>query len=165
MIYIFHSRFIRVEEQAMSKILLDPQEEYIILPVRVVEKLVRYALTLCQDRCPTERDPETCIYLVKLCKLLGLGGPPCLEEYENFSPMTFRTVIKDIERKYGMRIEEFLRRMRSRGPRSLEENTDLMEAEFALGVMKAMSKKVHIYVVKGSEVRISIEKETKGHGT
>ncbi|NPA70131.1 MAG: hypothetical protein GXO26_04920 [Crenarchaeota archaeon] len=149
----------------MSKILLDPQEEYIILPVRVVEKLVRYALTLCQDRCPTERDPETCIYLVKLCKLLGLGGPPCLEEYENFSPMTFRTVIKDIERKYGMRIEEFLRRMRSRGPRSLEENTDLMEAEFALGVMKAMSKKVHIYVVKGSEVRISIEKETKGHGT
>ncbi len=149
----------------MSKILLDPHEEYIILPVRVVEKIVRYALALCQDRCPTERDPEACIYLVKLCKILGLGGPPCLEEYENFSPTTFRSVVRDIERKYSMKIDEFLRKVRSRGPRNLEENADLMEAEFAIGVMKALSKRTQIYLVKGSDIKISIEKESHRHGT
>ncbi len=137
-----------------TRVVLDPQEDYVIIPLHILEKIVRYALTLCQDRCPTERDPEACIYLVKLCKILGLGEPPCISEYEGFTTITFRNYIREIERKYGMRIEEFLRRVRARGPKNLEENTDYIEAEFALGVLKALSKKVEIYVVKGCQLKI-----------
>ncbi len=137
-----------------SKTVLNPNEDYVVLPAYILEKIVRYALTLCQDRCPTERDPETCIYLVRLCKLLGLGEPPCIKDYEDFSALAFKNVIREIERKYGMRIEEFLRRVKVRGPRNLEENTDFIEATFALGVLKSMSKRVEIYVVKGSQIKI-----------
>ncbi len=139
----------------MHGIRLNPTEEYAILPVRVLEKILRYAFTLCQERCPAERDPEACIYLVKLCKILGLGQPPCVEaEYENFSAETFRNIVREIERKYGMRIQEFLKRVRIRGPRSLEESTDYMEAEFAIGVLQLLGKKLEVYIVRGSELRI-----------
>ncbi len=139
----------------MYEVKLNPAEEYVILPVRVLEKILRYALTLCQERCPAERDPEACIYLVKLCKMLGLGQPPCVEaEYENFSVETFRNIVREIERKYGMKIHEFLRRVKVRGPKSLEENTDYMEAEFAIGVLQLLGKKIEVYIVRGSELKI-----------
>jgi len=141
----------------MVKISLDPLEEYAIIPVRVLEKLVRYALATCQDRCPAERDPEACYYLVHLCKILGLGKPPCLEtDYAEFSEDVFINILRDVERKYGVKAQEFLKRVRARGPRSLEENTDFMEAEFAVGMLKVMSncKKNCILVVRGSQIKI-----------
>ncbi len=139
----------------MFELRLNPTEEYVIIPLRVLEKLVRYALTLCQERCPAERDPEACVYLVKLCKLLGLGKPPCVEnEYEDFTIETFRSIVREIERKYGMKIYEFIRRVKLRGPRSLEENTDLLEAEFAVGILQVLSKKLEVYIVRGSDLRI-----------
>ncbi len=139
------------------KIELDPSEEYVILPVRVVEKLIRYALALCQDRCPAERDPEACYYLVQLCRTLGLGRPPCVgSEYSEFTEEVFSNILRDIERKYGMRAQEFLRKVKRRGPKNLEENTDLMEVEFALGVLKVLSssRRGNVVIVRGSQIRI-----------
>lgn len=133
---------------------LDPSEEYVIIPVKVIEKIVRYALSVCQDRCPSERDPETCIYLVSLCKILGLGQPPCIIDYGNYEAKTFNKVIKDLERKYKIKIQEFISTIKKRGPRNLEENIDYMEAEFAIGILKALSNKQHVYIAKGSDIKI-----------
>ncbi len=140
---------------------LDPLEEYVIIPLRVLEKLVRYALAMCQDRCPAERDPEACYYLISLCKILGLGKPPCMEsDYAELSEKAFLSIIREIEHKYGMKIQEFLRRARARGPRSLEERTDLMEAEFAFGMLKILSslRGKSIIIARGSQIEIMEDK-------
>lgn len=63
-------------------------------------------------------------------------------------------MIKDLERKYGMGIEDFVNMIRRRKPRSLEEQTDFMEATFYLGVLKELSNMRSIYIARGSNISI-----------
>ncbi|GEM_PF-315452 len=144
----------------MQNVYVDKDEYYIVLPISIMEKIVRYALTVCQDRCPSDRDPETCLYLVNLSKILGLGKPPCLDDYGSYSEKSFRRIIKNIEEKYRMKIQEFINSRIRKGPKSLDENIDLMEAQFALGVLNAMSSRRKLIIVKGSNIQIIKTSET-----
>jgi hypothetical protein len=61
-------------------------------------------------------------------------------------------LIKDLERKYGMGIDEFINNVRRRKPRSLEEQTDFMEAIFYVGVLNELSNFREIIIAKGSDI-------------
>lgn len=63
-------------------------------------------------------------------------------------------MIRDLEHKYGMSIEDFVNMVRRRKPRSLEEQTDFMEATFYLGVLKELSNMKSIYIAKGSDISV-----------
>ncbi|WP_243678058.1 hypothetical protein [Vulcanisaeta distributa] len=63
-------------------------------------------------------------------------------------------MIKDLERKYSMSIEDFVNMIRKRKPRSLEEQTDFMEATFYLGVLRELSNMRSIYITRGSNISI-----------
>ncbi|WP_243665968.1 hypothetical protein [Vulcanisaeta sp. JCM 16159] len=63
-------------------------------------------------------------------------------------------MIRDLEHKYGMSIEDFVNMVRRRKPRSLEEQTDFMEATFYLGVLKELSNTKSIYIAKGSDISV-----------
>nr|KJR72764.1 MAG: hypothetical protein TU36_00065 [Vulcanisaeta sp. AZ3] len=133
---------------------LNPEEEYAIIPLEILERLIRYATVVCQEHCPAGRDPATCPYIVSITKQLGLGEPPCIKDYGDYKKETFRVMIRDLERKYGMDIEEFINMVRRRKPRSLEEQTDFMEATFYLGVLRELDNLRNIYVAKGSDISL-----------
>ncbi len=136
------------------EIKLDPEEEYAIIPLNVLERILRYALVVCQEHCPVGRDPATCPYIVNLSRRVGLSSPPCINDYGEYRQDNFRVMIRDIERKYGMGIEEFINMVRKRKPRSLEEQTDFMEATFYVGVIKELSNMKTVYIAKGSDIEI-----------
>ncbi|BDR93243.1 hypothetical protein [Vulcanisaeta souniana] len=132
----------------------DPEEEYVIMPLGVLERILRYAMIVCQEHCPAGRDPATCPYIVNLTRQVGLSPPPCLNDYGEYRRETFKVMIKDLERKYNMGIEEFINTVRKRKPRSLEEQTDFMEATFYLGVLRELSNMRNIYIAKGSNINL-----------
>jgi len=129
---------------------LDPDEEYVVLPISILEKLIRYSMSFCENRCPAGRDPGTCIYLTKLAPALGLGHTPCYSDYGVYRRENFERVIKDTEGKYGLDRVSLLKMRRS----TLETEIDLMELEFAIGVLKSMDESKPIYVVKGGDLSI-----------
>ncbi|WP_069808123.1 hypothetical protein [Vulcanisaeta thermophila] len=133
---------------------LDPEEEYVIMPLPVLEKILRYAMVVCQEHCPSGRDPSTCPYIVNLSRELGLSPPPCIKDYGEYTQENFKSLVREVERKYGMGINEFIITLRKRKPRSLEEQVDLMEATFYLGVLKELSDMKGIIVVKGSDIKL-----------
>ncbi|WP_054854205.1 hypothetical protein [Vulcanisaeta distributa] len=133
---------------------LDPEEEYVVMPLSILERILRYAMVVCQEHCPAGRDPATCPYLVNLTRQVGLSPPPCINDYGEYRPETFRVMIRDLEHKYGMSIEDFVNMVRRRKPRSLEEQTDFMEATFYLGVLKELSNMKSIYIAKGSDISV-----------
>ncbi len=137
-----------------SRITLDPEEEYVIMPLSVLEKLVRYALSVCQEQCPMGRDPSVCPYIVSLSRFLGLGEPPCVAEYGGFNREAFQSMIRDLEKKYKMKIEEFVKLIGKRKPRSLEEQSDYMEATFYIGVLNELKHMKRIYLAKGSDINV-----------
>ena len=132
----------------------DPEEEYVIMPLSILERILRYAMVVCQEHCPAGRDPATCPYIVNLTRQVGLSPPPCLNDYGEYRQETFKVMIKDLERKYGMSIEEFINTIRRRKPRSLEEQTDFMEAAFYLGVLRELGNMRSIYITKGSNINL-----------
>ncbi|WP_243680651.1 hypothetical protein [Vulcanisaeta souniana] len=83
-----------------------------------------------------------------------MSPPPCLNDYGEYRRETFKVMIKDLERKYNMGIEEFINTVRKRKPRSLEEQTDFMEATFYLGVLRELSNMRNIYIAKGSNINL-----------
>ncbi len=133
---------------------LDPEEEYVVIPLSILERILRYAMVVCQEHCPAGRDPATCPYIVNLTRQVGLSSPPCLNDYGEYRQETFKVMIKDLERKYGMGIEEFINTVRRRKPRSLEEQADFMEATFYLGVLRELSNMRSIYITKGSNINL-----------
>ena len=133
---------------------LDPDEEYVVMPLSILERILRYAMVVCQEHCPAGRDPATCPYIVNLTRQVGLSPPPCINDYGEYRPETFRVLIKDLERKYGMGIEDFVNMVRRRKPRSLEEQADFMEATFYLGVLRELSNMKSVYITRGSNISI-----------
>jgi len=104
-----------------------------------VEKIVRYAKSHCEDRCPADRDPEVCLALIEMCRSLKLDPPICLEDTKGFTKAYFQAKIREIEKRWGKPVNEVLADFDSRGVKTLEENIDKMEAEFALNALKAIS--------------------------
>ncbi len=105
-----------------------------------LRKLYRYALVHCEEMCPAVRDPETCFLMFQLGALLG-EKPPCADVFGNFTEEVFRRIVSEIEEKYDKPIEEFLREVRSRGPRSLEERSDEIEGSFALAALEVLKRR------------------------
>ncbi|MCD6368368.1 MAG: hypothetical protein J7L38_01060 [Thermoproteales archaeon] len=106
-----------------------------------VKKILDYALAHCRDECPEKRDPYTCVILVKLREILGLEPPPCIEDYGGFDEKTFTALIKDIEKRWGMGIEDVLKELKSKGARTLQDKIDLVDAEFALTVLRILKNR------------------------
>lgn len=129
---------------------MDQDEEYVVLPLKVLQRLVRYSLAFCETRCPAGRDPGTCIYLSKLAPSLGLGNAPCYSDYGTYRRDEFMGTVKKMEAKYGMDHASILKLRRS----TLEMEIDLMELEFALGVVKSMDEKEPIYLARGGDISI-----------
>ncbi len=129
---------------------MDPEEEYVVLPLKVLQRLVKYSLAFCETRCPAGRDPGTCIYLSELSPALGLGNAPCYSDYGKYRREEFVRTVKAVESKYGMDHASLLKLRRS----SVEAEIDLMELEFALGVIKSLDEKESIYLVKGEDLSI-----------
>lgn len=50
---------------------LDPEEEYVVMPLSILERILRYAMVVCQEHCPAGRDPATCPYMVNLTRQVG----------------------------------------------------------------------------------------------
>jgi len=130
---------------------LDRDSEYAIIPLELLERLIRYATIVCQHHCPSDRDPTTCPHLFKLSRALGLGDPPCASDYGDYNPSVFKRIIRDIERKYRLTIDDFIKIMSKRGPRNLEENVDFMEASFSIRVLRELGNG-EIYIARGSDI-------------
>ncbi len=135
---------------------LNPDEEYVVMPVRVLEKLLRYASSVCHSHCPEDREAETCIYMSRLSRATGLGAPPCMSIYGEFSRDTFLDLARSLERKYRANIKVIVSSMSRRGPSSLEEHSDFLEATFALGMLEYFAKRSHdgIYLVRGRDLEV-----------
>ncbi|MDD1776394.1 MAG: hypothetical protein LUP94_03465 [Candidatus Methanomethylicus sp.] len=103
-----------------------------------LEGLVNYAKTQCQDKCPAERDPNICLALIDTCECLKLEMPACCEETNGFSKKYFLDKIKEIEKRRGKKIQEVLADVSKKGIKTLEDDIDRMDAEFALDTIKAI---------------------------
>lgn len=103
--------------------------------------IVRYAKVHCEDRCPAERDPEVCLTLIEMCGDAGEEPPLCYEETKGFSKAYFVEKIREVEKRHGKPIREVLAEYDSRGAKTLEENIERLEAEFALKAVKALEKR------------------------
>jgi len=103
-------------------------------------KILKYAFAHCECKCPAERDPEACIILAELSKLLGLKLP-CYDEFGEFTESTFRKIIEEIEVRRGKNIEEVIQELKERGPTCLQDQIDEIDATFAIEVIKAFNKR------------------------
>lgn len=103
-------------------------------------KIIKYAFAHCEYKCPAERDPETCIILAEISKLLGLKLP-CYDEFGEFTEDTFRGIIKEIENRRGKSIEEVIQELKEKGPTCLQDQIDEIDATFAIEVIKAFNKR------------------------
>ncbi|RLE65241.1 MAG: hypothetical protein DRJ49_03710 [Thermoprotei archaeon] len=108
----------------------------ILVDSKVLEKIISYAKAQCDNLCPEVRDPETCVLLVELCKVLKVQGPPCIKDYGGFSEEVFKKLIVDIEKRHDLSIQEFLKMMKVKGPSNLQEQIDEIDGKFALEVLK-----------------------------
>jgi hypothetical protein len=104
--------------------------------------IVRYAKVHCEDRCPAERDPETCLALIEMCSAAGEDPPLCYEDTKGFSKAYFVGKIREVEKRHGKPVREVLAEYDSRGVKTLEENVERLEAEFALKAVRALDQRV-----------------------
>lgn len=104
-----------------------------------VERIIRYAKSHCEDRCPADREPEVCLALIDMCRSLKVDPPMCLEETNGFTKSYFQAKIREIEKRWGKPINEVLADFQTKGVKTLEENIDKMEGEFALKAVKAIN--------------------------
>jgi hypothetical protein len=103
--------------------------------------IVRYAKTHCEERCPAERDPEACLTLIEVCNDTGEEMPPCYEDTKGFSKAYFVDKIREVEKKHGKPVREVLAEYDSKGVKTLDQNIERLEAEFALKAVKALDKR------------------------
>lgn len=106
-----------------------------------LEGLIRYAKAHCEAKCPQERDAEVCIRLIELCSGMGLEPPACFEETEGFSKKFFSDKIKEIEKRRSKPIEDLLSEIRDGGPKTLEDEIDRIDGEFAIDALKAIGER------------------------
>ena len=105
---------------------------------RDVANIIRYAKAQCEDRCPAERDPEVCLALISMCNSLKVDPPMCMDETKGFTKSYFLSKIREIEKRWGKPVNEVLADFEKKGVKTLEQNIDKMEAEFALKAIKAI---------------------------
>jgi len=108
---------------------------------RDLEGITKYAKAQCKEKCPAERDPDVCLALIDLCEWLKVEVPSCYEETEGFSKRFFMTKIKEIEKKRGKKIQEVLAEIAVKGVRTLEDDLDRMDGEFALKAIKTIDER------------------------
>jgi len=106
---------------------------------RELISVLRYAKAHCEDRCPSERDPCTCLALIGMCEAAGEPMPSCYEETEGFSKAFFNAKIREVEKRRGKKVQDFLAELKEKGCRTMEDQIDKMDAEFALGAIKAIN--------------------------
>ena len=116
------------------------EKKVISIEIDDLKRIYNYALSHCREVCPEKRDPDTCIVIVEIGKLLGIS-PPCVEDYGGFSEKTFKELIKEIENRRGKTIDQVLEEIRDKGYRSLQDQIDEMDGQFALDVLKAYEKR------------------------
>jgi hypothetical protein len=105
---------------------------------RDIANIIRYAKVHCEDRCPADRDPEVCLALIDMCSSLKVDPPICLEETKGFTKAYFLSRIREIEKRWGKPIGEVIADFEKKGVKTLEQNIDQMDAEFALRAVKAI---------------------------
>ena len=108
------------------------------IPQKDLARIVKYARAQCRDRCPSERDAEACVALIELCEVLGCEMPECYDETGGFSIGHFASKIKEIEKRRGKPIKEVLEGFRSKGTKTLEDEIDLIDGEFAENAIRAI---------------------------
>lgn len=108
---------------------------------RDLSGIVRYAKTHCEDRCPSERDPEACLTLIETCIEAGEDPPLCYEDTKGFSRSHFVEKIREVEKRHGKPVREVLAEYDSKGVKTLEQNVERLEAEFALEAVKALDRR------------------------
>lgn len=102
-----------------------------------LELLYEYALSHCKEVCPQERNPRTCLAMVKIGKLIG-RYPPCVKSYGYFEKSFLKRMLKEIEIREGKRIKEFIKEMKQRNPRSLQEYEDSIDSEFIYNILEIL---------------------------
>jgi len=108
---------------------------------KIFSKILEYAKAHCEDRCPAERDPETCMELAELCREYGIEGPPCTEEGRGLTRESFESKIREIEERHGKPIEDVMKEYGAGGVKSLDDQIDKMEAEFALAALRVLKER------------------------
>lgn len=103
--------------------------------------IVKYAKSHCEDRCPADRDPAACIALINICEMLDEDPPLCFEDTKGFTKAYFVAKVKEVEKKHGRPINAVLAEYNSRGVKTLEDNVEKMEVEFAIKAIKALDEK------------------------
>ncbi|MDI9644570.1 MAG: hypothetical protein QFX35_05065 [Candidatus Verstraetearchaeota archaeon] len=106
-----------------------------------LEGLIRYAKAQCEAKCPQERNAEICIRLIELCKVVDVEPPLCYEETDGFSKGFFFAKIREIERRRNKPIEEFLLELKEGGPKTLEDEIDRIDGEFAVEALRAIDSR------------------------
>ncbi len=108
------------------------------ISAKQLEGLVKYAKAQCESKCPQERDAETCVRLIELCVEMDLEPPICYEETDGFSRKFFSAKIREIEKRRCKPIEEFLAELRRAGPKTLEDEIDRIDGEFAVDALRVI---------------------------
>ncbi len=114
--------------------------EGVTLSLDDLRKLYLYALDHCKELCPAIRDAETCVIMVELGRILGIE-PPCVEDFGGFDEETFERLVDEIEERYGKSLPKFLAETEERGPRSLQEQADVIDGKFALEVLAVLKRR------------------------
>ncbi|RLE83115.1 MAG: hypothetical protein DRJ52_00355 [Thermoprotei archaeon] len=115
--------------------------EYVLISKELLEKVIKYALTHCYERCPSERDAETCVLLFELIEKLNLALQlPCIYDYGGFSEKIFRDIIKDIEHRRGKKLNEIIKDFKTEGFRTLKDQEDYIDGVFAMQVVEVYKK-------------------------
>lgn len=137
--------------------MLDPSEEYVIVPMAVLERMLRYAYVVCEEHCAEKRDATTCYYIYKLAKGLRLPPPPCARDYGEFRREDFEAIVRGVAKKHKMSARTFVESRERRGVRSLEEHIDLIEVRFALNMLEVFERegrRKDILLVRGSDIEV-----------
>lgn len=115
--------------------------EYVLISKDLLRKLLKYALSHCYERCPAERDAETCVLLFDLISEIDPElKPPCIYDYGNFNEKTFKDIIRDIEKRRGKKLEEVIHELKTHGFRNLKDQEDYIDGIFALQVVEVYKK-------------------------
>jgi len=137
--------------------MLNPNEEYVVVPLEVLERILRYAYVMCEEHCAERREARTCYYMYKLTRGLGLPPPPCAKDYGEFKREDFEAVVRSIVKKYKVNARVFVESRERRGVRSLEEQIDLIEAKFALDMLQLLDEedgRRDLLIVRGRDLDV-----------
>ena len=109
----------------------------VLVDIDDLKRIYNYALSHCNEVCPQKRDPKACLSMIKIGKIIDIY-PPCVKSYGYFKKEALKKLLKEIEIREGRNIEDFIKEMKHRSPKNLQEYEDSIDSEFIYQILKIL---------------------------